>query len=58
MSAPSHENSSHATVVTLTAKEIQTLMAAMAGNHPATLSEHRMPVLRKLARAAHELKAK
>lgn len=40
------------TAVELTAKEIQTLTAAMAGNHPASLNEHRLPVLRKLARAS------
>ncbi|MBJ7469690.1 MAG: hypothetical protein JHD16_00230 [Solirubrobacteraceae bacterium] len=37
--------------VNLNADEIQTLVAAMAGNHPESLSEHRVSVLRKLAHA-------
>jgi hypothetical protein len=37
--------------VDLTAPEIQTLTAAMAGNFPDSLAEHRVAVLRKLARA-------
>jgi hypothetical protein len=38
--------------VELTAREIQVLTCAMAGNFPATLNDARMPALRKLARAS------
>lgn len=42
----------HEVNVALNAREIQTLTAAMAGNHPEALNEYRMSVLRKLARAS------
>lgn len=37
--------------VALTAEEVHVLICAMAGNFPDSLAEHRMPVLRKLAKA-------
>lgn len=40
------------TPVELNAGEIHVLICAMAGNFPETLAEHRMPVLRKLAKAS------
>jgi hypothetical protein len=38
--------------VELTAREIQVLTCAMAGNFPASLNDARMPALRKLAKAS------
>jgi hypothetical protein len=45
------------TTVVLNAREVQTLICAMAGNFPPRLGQYRMGLLRKLARAAGETDA-
>lgn len=41
--------------VDLTAREIQVLTCAMAGNFPESLGDVRVPALRKLAKAHHKM---
>lgn len=44
------ENDEATATVELTAREVQVLTCAMAGNFPESLADARMPVLRKLAK--------
>lgn len=41
--------------VSLSARELQVLTCAMAGNYPPKLDDARMPALRKLAKASRTL---
>lgn len=42
--------------VDLTARELHVLTCAMAGNHPPSLNDVRLPALGKLAKATHTLR--
>jgi hypothetical protein len=53
---PGQASDDHEILVGLTARELHVLTCAMAGNHPPTLNDVRMPTLRKLAKASRALK--